>query len=84
MASASWWTLLLYLRKLARRNLVTAHVNRVRVTASARVRHVDRVHCRTWVAGRSQIVDAVAVRADGDLGVTSREAFAVHAGVVLA
>ena len=53
------------------------------MAARAGLGHVDRIHGGTGIAGRPDIVDAVAVDADGNLGVSGGEALAVHAGVVL-
>ena len=69
--------------ELIRGNGVSLHVSRVGVAARAGVGHVDRVHGGTGIAGRPEIVDAMTIRAYGNLRVSSREALAVHAGVVL-
>ena len=42
---------------------VSLHVIRVSMAASACVRHVDRIHRRTWIAGGSQVVDTMTIRA---------------------
>ena len=62
---------------------VGLHVSGIGVAARAGLGHVDGVDGGTRIAGRTDVMDAVAVDADGDLVVTSREALAVDAGVVL-
>ena len=42
-----------------------------------------RVNGGACVAGRSNVVDAVAIRAHRNFGITTRKAFAMHAAVVL-
>ena len=71
------------LRILIGGNAVRLHVGRIGMAARARRRHVDGIHRRTGIAGRPYIVDAMAIRADRNLGVSRREPFAMHAGVVL-
>ena len=71
------------LRKLIGGNAVRLHVRRVGVAARACRRHVDGIDRGTGIAGRPDIVDAMAIDADRNLGVSRRQPFAVHAGVVL-
>lgn len=65
-------------------NGISLHVARVSMAASARGGHVDRIHGGAGIAGRPYIVDTMTIRAHGYLRVSSREALAVHTGVVLA
>ncbi len=69
--------------ELIRGNGISLHVLRVRMAAGAGVRHVNRVDGGTGIAGQPQIVDTVTIRAYCNLGVSSREALAVHTGAVL-
>lgn len=62
---------------------VSLHVIRVSMAASACVRHVDRIHRRTWIAGGPQVVDTMTIRAHCNFGVTGSQAFTVHTGVIL-
>ena len=70
--------------KLIRGNGISLHVTRVRMAASARVRHVDRIDRGAGIAGGPQIVDTMTIRAHCNLRVSGREALAVHTGAVLA
>ena len=72
------------LGKLIRGNVVSLHVLRVRVTAGAGLRHVQGVYCGPSIAGGAKVVHAVTVDAYCYLGITLREEFSVHAGLVLA
>src|ERR1035437_8356420 len=69
--------------KLIGGDAVGLHERRVGVAARTGLGHVDGVDRRAGIDGRADIVDAVAIDADGDLGITGGEALAVHAGVVL-
>ena len=70
--------------ELIRGNGISLHVTRVRMAASARVRHVDRIDRGAGIAGGPQIVDTMTIRAHCNLRVSGREALAVHTGAVLA
>ena len=69
--------------ELIRGDGVSPHVIGVSMAASARVRHVQRIHRRTRIGRRSEIVDTMTIRAHRNLRVTSRKAFAVHTSAVL-
>ena len=69
--------------KLIGGNAVLLHVSRVGVAARTGFGHVDGVHGGTGIAGWPEIVDAMTIGAYGNVGVTSREALSMHAGVVL-
>ena len=64
-------------------NGVSLHIVRISMATSTSGRHIDRIDRITWIAGRSQVVDTVAIGADGNLGIASRPALTMHAGVVL-
>ncbi len=70
--------------ELIRGNGISLHIARVGMAPSAGVRHVDWVDRGAGIAGRLYVVDTMAIRAHGNLRVSSREALAVHAGAVLA
>jgi len=70
-------------RELIGRDRISTHVAGIGVAMGARVCHVNRVHRRAGVAGSSHVMNAVAIGAHGYFGITSRQALAVYAGVVL-
>src|SRR5215813_910425 len=70
--------------KLVRRNLVAAHVIRVRVASRAGIRNVRRINFGLWIRRRTQVVHAMAVHAYCHFGVTGSQPRPVDAGFVLA
>ncbi len=71
------------LGKLIRGNPVLLHVSHIRVAARAGLRDVDGIHSGSGIAGRPDVVNAVTIGADRNLGVARGQALAVYAGVVL-
>src|SRR4029077_20449566 len=75
---------LVIVRELGGGKFIFLHALLIGVAAGAGGGDVDRIHRGTRIAGRTDIVDAVGVNADGNLGVTGGQAFSVNAGVILA
>src|SRR5690349_12680124 len=74
----------LILGKLIGGNPIRFHVVRIGVAARAGLGDVQRIHGGLNIADGAEVVDAVAIDADGDFGVALRQKLAVHAGDVLA
>ena len=62
---------------------VLLHVRGIGVATGTGLGNIDRIDGGTWIAGRTDIVHAVAIDANGNLAVSGGEALAVNAGVVL-
>src|SRR5690242_4046938 len=75
---------LVIVRKLGGGNFIFLHALLISVAAGAGSGDVDRIQRGARIAGRADIVDAVAVNADGSLGVAGGQPFPVNAGVMLA
>lgn len=69
--------------ELVRWNGMALHVGSIGMTASAGFSDVERVNVRTRVTGRTHAVDAMAVDANRDFGVTFGGEFSVNTGLVL-
>lgn len=71
------------LRKLVRRNSVGFHVRSVRVAEGTSPRDIERVDCRTHVAGRAQIMHSMTINANRDFRVAFGQQFAMRARLIL-
>lgn len=70
-------------REFIRGNLVTFHIFRIRMAGGASLRHIQWIDSRSRVIRRLNIVNPVAINADGDFGVALGHQFSVHARQIL-
>src|SRR5579883_267959 len=70
-------------RELVGGNLVRLHVRGIGMAMTAGLRHVRRIDAGARIVGRKDVVNAVAIHADGDFVIALRKPLAMNAGEIL-